>query len=425
MTPLKIAILGAGSSYTPELVEGLAANKENFPVSELVFMDIDPRRLEIMTGFCKRFLQRLRYPIPIVSTTDMQQALEGADFVIVQIRVGGNQQRTLDEKIPLKYGLIGQETTGPGGMLKAFRTIPVVLEIARLVEKNNPDAWIINYTNPTGMITEAVTRDTGAKIVGLCSYGFYPKWCTNIALGAPEEEITYSYVGLNHLNFAYDIKISGRPISPEEFDQVASINRWSTIQPDLTKTLRLIPSPYLQYYYHTDRLVQDLKSQPLSRGEAVQLVEQELFASYADPTCNTKPEALKMRGSGYGGYSEVAIGVMEALSSNREKWMIVNVPNRGALHWLPENAVVEIPCLINAGGIAPLNIPDTPPAVWGILAAVKNYEQLAVEAAITGSRDLALLALLAHPLVRQYDIAKPLLDEMLTANRDFLPQFFR
>jgi 6-phospho-beta-glucosidase len=422
MKKIKLAIIGAGSSYTPELIEGLVQEKDSLPVDEIAFHDIDAERLEIVTDFCRRYLKHLGHDIRLTPTTDRGEAIRGARFIDVQIRVGGNAQRVLDEKIPLNYGLVGQETTGPGGMLKALRTIPVMLEIARDVERHSPEAWIINYTNPTGLVAEAVTKYTRAYMAGLCSGGLFPGWRAAEALEVAQDRINYDYVGLNHLNFAFNFTVDGRPVSDAQFDRIAEAAAWGALDPELIKKLRLVPSPYLQYYFHTSSKVAELKEKGYTRGEEVQHLEKEIFAAYADPSVETKPEALARRGGG--GYSEIALNVMKAIHTNQEKIVIVNVPNRGAVPGLPDDAVVEIPCVVNAAGISAINVPEVPRTVWGIIAAVKNYEQLAVEAAVTGSKETALLALLAHPLVRDYEIAKPLLDDLLEANRAYLPQFF-
>lgn len=422
MKKIKVAVVGAGSSYTPELIEGLVKERAQLPVGEIALHDVDEARLGIMAGFCRRFLRRLGHEIPVVETTDLRRAVEGAAFVDVQIRVGGNAQRALDEKIPLKYGLIGQETTGSGGMMKAFRTIPVMLRIARAIERHSPEAWIVNYTNPTGLVTEAVTLHTRAKIAGLCSGALFPRWRVSEALGVPEDIVHYDYVGLNHLNFAFNVTVDGRPVTDAEFDRIADFAARGFMDPAILKSLRLIPSPYLQYYFHTAKKVKELKAKPLSRAEEVLALEKEAFAAYGDPACDTKPEALAKRGGG--GYSEIALDVMKAIYSGQGKIIIVNVPSRGAIKGLPDSAVVEIPCRVSPAGIAGLDVPEVPGSVWGLIAAVKNYEQLAVEAAVTGSRKTAFLALLAHPLVREYDVALPLLDELLEANRQYLPQFF-
>jgi 6-phospho-beta-glucosidase len=419
---MKIAIIGAGSSYTPEIIEELVRLKDRLPVTSLAFMDIDERRLEIMTGFCRRFMEHLGHPIQIEATTERRGAIEGSRFVLTQIRVGGNAQRVLDEKIPLKYGVIGQETTGPGGMFKALRTIPVILEIARDIEAYAPNAWMINYTNPTGLIAEAVNNYTHVTVAGLCAGAFFPRHAVQHALKVPGEAVFYDYFGLNHLNYGYNLRVDGRLLNDEEWDKVAQTATWGSVDPEFIRLMRVVPSSYLQYYFHHTRCVNQAKEKPLTRGETVQKIEEEVFRAYADPAQHTKPEALSKRGGG--GYSEIALNVMEAASSNHDRIIIINVPNQGAVSGMPDDAVLEIPCLVNASGIFPIRQPEVPRVMWGLISAVKTYEQYAVEAAVTGSRETALLALMAHPLVGEIEIAKPMLEEMLLANQTFLPRFF-
>lgn len=416
---MKFTVVGAGSSYTPELLDELAARHEQLPVDEMVLYDIDEKRLEIMTGFCRRFAAKKGLQLPIRATLDLDDALEGADFVDTQIRVGGNRQRVVDEKIPISYGLVGQETTGAGGMMKAFRTIPVMLHVAERMERLSPDGWIINYTNPTGLITEAVTRYTKANIAGFCSGGIFPKMWAKKAFGVAYKQVQYDYAGLNHMNFISHITIDGKPLTEEQFEALAKVN--DAIDLDLQKLMGVLPSPYLAWYYHTRRRVQWLKDGAMTRGEEVQLLEKEIYAAYADPACNEKPAALARRGGG--GYSEVAMNFVNAVYNNQDTEMVVNVPNRGAISFLPDNAVVEIPCLVNARGMSPLHVGKVPAMCWGLIAAVKNYEQLAVEAAVEGSVEKMKLALLAHPLVRDYEVIEKMVPELLEANKQFLPQF--
>jgi 6-phospho-beta-glucosidase len=422
VSEFKIAIVGAGSSYTPEIIEGLAARRETLPVTHIHLMDIDADRLETIAGFSRRFADHLGLDIKIEATTDRKAAITGAKFILTQIRVGGNAQRILDEKIPLKYGVIGQETTGPGGMFKALRTIPPLLEVAKDVEKLSPGAWIINYANPTGIVAEAITKYTNVTIAGLCAGGNFPRDRAVQALGVDPEDVYYDYFGLNHLNFGYNLRVHGVPLTDEEYDQVLDVATRGAVQTELVKLLKLVPSPYLQYYFHREQRVADAKHKELTRGEQVQLLEKEVFKAYADPEQSSRPEALNKRGGG--GYSAIALSVMEAAYTNQDKMIVVNVPNMGAVPYLPDDAVIEVPCLVNASGIFPLRQPDVPQTVWGLIAAVKNYEQLTVEAAVTGNRETALLALLAHPLVGDYEKSKALLEEMLAANREFLPLFF-
>lgn len=417
---MKFSIIGAGSSYTPELLDEMCVRRESLPVKEIVLMDVNEKRLEIMTGFCRRFAAKRGLDVPIRSTLSLDDALEGADFVDTQIRVGGNEQRVIDEKIPLKYGLVGQETTGAGGMMKAFRTIPVMLDLARRMEKLSPNGWIINYTNPTGLVTEAVTRNTKANIAGFCSGGIFPKMWAKKALGVEYRQVQYDYVGLNHMNFISNVTIDGRPITQEEFEKLAERNR--SVDPELTRLLGVLTSPYLQWYYQTTKRVGELKAAPLTRGEEVQLLEKEVYDGYADPNNADTPEALYRRGGG--GYSEVAMNFVNAVYNNVDTEMVVNVPNNGAIPFLPDSAVVEIPCLVNRRGMSPLHVGQVPPMCWGLIAAVKNYEQLAVEAAVEGDVTKMKWALLAHPLVREYELVEKLVPELLEANRQYLPQFF-
>jgi len=416
---MKISIVGAGSSYTPELLEEMSNRRDSLPVKEIVLYDINKERLDIMTGFCQRFAAKRDMDVKIRSTMSLDDAVEGADFVDTQIRVGGNEQRVIDEKIPLKYGLVGQETTGAGGMMKAFRTIPVMLDVARRMEKLSPNGWIINYTNPTGLVTEAVTRYTGANIAGFCSGGIFPKMWAKQAMGIDYKRVQYDYVGLNHMNFISNVTIDGRPITQEEFEKLAVEN--DSVNPELTKLLGVLTSPYLQWYYQTQEKVDKVLAAPMTRGEQVQMLEKEVYAGYADVNNADKPAALSKRGGG--GYSEVAMNFVNAVYNNVDTEMVVNVPNNGAIPFLPDSAVVEIPCLVNRRGMSPMHVANVPPMCWGLIAAVKNYEQLAVEAAVEGDVTKMKWALLAHPLVRQYDLVEKLVPELLEANKAYLPQF--
>jgi 6-phospho-beta-glucosidase len=294
-----------------------------------------------------------------------------------------------------------------------------MIDIARDVERYSPDAWIINYTNPTGLIAEAVTKYTNAKIAGLCSGGLFPQLWTSRALGVDPSSVRYDYYGLNHLNFASNVTVDGRLITDEEFDLVAD-KTWS-LDKAMIKRLRLLPSPYLQYFFHNGKRVIEQQEAPLTRGEEVQLLEKEIFAAYSDPKQIDKPAALAKRGGG--GYSDVALGIMSAIHNDEETWAVVNVPNGGAIPMLPNDAVVEIACNVNKDGIHPYPVTNIPALTWGLISAVKNYEQLTVEAAVQGDKEKALFALLAHPLVGDYDIAVQLLDELLEANKAYLPKF--
>ena len=417
---MKICIIGAGSSYTPELIERFAAMRQVLPVREISMMDIDPVRLDIMHGFCERFAAYLGFDAAINKTADRKQAIGGSTFVVTQIRVGGNAARVGDERIPQSMGLIGQETTGAGGFICGLRTVPAMLEIAEDVAELAPNAWIINYTNPTGLVAEAVCRHTRAHIAGLCAGGLFARNWTSETLNVRPEDVYYDYAGLNHMNFSYNITVNGRLLTQDEFARVAGCVK--SVDKSLIIKIGAIPSPYLQYYFHTDKIVRDQKEASKTRAEVVMELEKELFEDFADRSVTSKPESLKKRGGG--GYSDVAAQVMGAIYNNRDTWAVVNVPNKGVFPFLPSDAVIETPCLVNAAGIVPVTQKQPPESVRGLISAVKNYETLTVEAAVSGSRDTALLALLAHPLTGDYDTARELLDRLLEANKQYLPNFF-
>ncbi|GGE52483.1 6-phospho-beta-glucosidase [Pullulanibacillus camelliae] len=420
MSKMKLTIIGAGSGYSPEILEGLASHKATLPVEEIMLMDINPERLEIMYHFSKRYAAFHGLDVTINRTTDLEEAVKNKEIILTQIRVGGNQARVNDEKIPLKYGIIGQETTGPGGFMKALRTLPAMLKIAKAVEKHSPNAWIINYTNPTGIVAEAVNKYTKAKFIGLCAGGMRPRTWVEQALGIPYQQVKYDFIGLNHMNFAYNIKVNGRALTDEEFDKVAEVH--ATIDPALIKKLRMLPSQYCQYYFHKQRKYNELKKQEQTRGETILELEAEIFKAFSREDQVEKPELLKKRGGG--GYSEIALQAIHSIYNDQDMWIVANVQNRGTLSFLPNDATIETACLLNKSGIKPLQIDDIPDTVRGLISSVKNYESLTVEAAVSENRDRALLALLAHPFIGDYDLAQPLLNELLEANKAWLGSGF-
>ena len=416
---MKISIIGAGSPYTPELIEKLAEVQESLPVKNITLMDIDSKRLDAVYSYCRRYARHLGLSAEIKCTDDLDDAVYGSSFINTQIRVGGNSGRIKDEKIPLSLGLIGQETTGPGGFMKALRTIPAMLDIADSILCNAPDAWMINYTNPTGIISQALHDHTDVKCAALCAGGLRPAWNVARILGVNADDVRYDMFGLNHLNYAYNITIQGRPLTQPEFEKVAAGE--DPVLSDLPVKIGALLSGYFQYYYRRRMILEKLQNSEKTRGEEVLELEKEIYDDFSNPKVTGKPVSLEKRGGG--GYSQVAVGVMDAIYNNREMWHVINVPNKGVFKFLPDNAVVETAVTVNADGIKPIAANPPPKAVWGLVAMVKNYEMLTSEAAVTGDYDTALLALTHHPLVGDYDAAKELLDKMLEANREYLPKF--
>jgi 6-phospho-beta-glucosidase len=417
--PVKIAIVGAGSVYTPELLDMIGQMRDSFNVEELRLYDIDLGRLDIMYGFTQRFMNNINHPMRIVREPERVKAIMDVDFVVTQIRVGGIPARILDETIPNKHGLIGQETTGAGGMSKALRTIPQMIDIANDVAKYNPSAWIINYTNPTGIIAEAVTKYTNANIVSLCGGGRHPGNMLYRSLGIEHKRVRYDYFGLNHFNFSYNITIDGRPATDEEWAAMANQIGQNV---ELIQKMKLLPSLYLPTFFNFRSKLKTQQEQEMTRGQFIMTILDELYRQYADPNVCTKPELLSKRGGG--DYAEMAIGVMQALADNLDSFFVCNVPNNGAIPFLPKDAVIETACMVNSAGVTPITFKSFPDSVWGIVSQVKNYESLTVEAAVHGDRDKALFALQFHPLVMDTDVAKAVLDELLEAHRQYLPQFF-
>lgn len=419
---LKIAVIGGGSTYTPELIEGLAERAPRLGLAEICLHDIDQVRLDVVGGLAGRILARRGFAGTLSATTDRRRAIDGAGFVLVQLRVGGLAARLLDETIPARFGTIGQETTGAGGFAKALRTVPVVLSIAEDTAELGADgAWLLDFTNPAGLVAQALL-DHGHRAIGLCNIpiGFQRELAG--ILGVAPERVELEHVGLNHLSWERAVRVDGDDRLPsliETFpDQLGEIVH---LPGDLIRLTGSIPSYYLRYFYLTERALADQAANP-TRAEEVMAIERELLEMYRDPTLDRKPELLEQRGGAF--YSEAAAMLVESLHTDRGDIQVVNVQNAGAIENLASDDVVEVPCRVGANGAVPLPQRPLPGEMLGLVAQVKAYERLTVRAAITGDRGTALHALMAHPLVRTYDLARPLLDALLDAHRRHLPRFF-
>jgi len=418
----KICIIGGGSTYTPEFVDGFIQRREQLDVGEIALHDISAERLELVGGLVKRMMAHAGLNTAITTYLDRPRAVEGADFIISQIRVGGVDARIRDEKIPLKYNVIGQETTGPGGFMKAMRTIPVTLDIARDVERYSPNAWYLNFTNPSGIITETLLKHTPLKVVGLCNNPINAIMAVAAFAGVPDEEVFLDWIGLNHLAWIRRVYVKGQMLDVEDLVKLATDNPFFPFEPDLIRLLGMAPIPYLTYYYYHDQMVESEKKAGKTRGEVVKEVEGDLLKMYADPKLVVKPPELMKRGGAY--YSEMAVRLITSLLTDRRDVQIVITRNDGCILDLPEAVSVEVPCVVGRHGVSPLHIGHLPQVIRPLVQTVKAYEEYAVEAGVTGSRETALKALLTHPLVPSYTVAKALLEELLEANKKHLPQFF-
>lgn len=422
---MKIAIIGAGSTYTPELMEGIIKRKENLPLQELALMDIDERKLGIVGGLCERMVQAAGMTTRVVKTQNLDEALQGADFVLAQIRVGKLPARVLDERIPLKYGLIGQETCGIGGFFKAMRTIPVMLEIAERMERLCPGAWLINFSNPAGIITEAVLNHTNVNMLGLCNVPFNMFKSIRETMELPNANMTY--VGLNHLSWITAIEQDGKDYLKDALEMGLNSETMKNIpssgfSKELIQLVGAIPSSYLEYYYFKDKKLSLLKESSQTRGEKCMDIEEELLGIYSNAELHTKPELLASRGGA--NYSEVAISLVDAIYNDKQELHVVNLLNRGALDFMEETDAVEVTAVVGKDGAKPVRIEGFDNHhIIDYMRMVKAYERETVAAAVQGSEAAAMRALMMNPLVGDYHTAHACFQELKEAHRAYLPQF--
>ncbi|MFE1175790.1 6-phospho-beta-glucosidase [Streptomyces sp. NPDC058773] len=424
---IKLAVVGGGSTYTPELIDGFARLRDLLPLEELVLIDPDAERLALVGELARRIFVRQGHPGRISWTGDLDAGVDGADAVLLQLRIGGQAARHQDETWPLECGCVGQETTGAGGLAKALRTVPVVLDIAERVRRRTPAAWLVDFTNPVGIVTRALLTH-GHRAVGLCNVAIGFQRTFAGLLGVAPEQVELEHIGLNHLTWERSVRVAGKDVLAELLaahgDALAGRLRMPRA---LLDHLGAIPSYYLRYYYQHDVVVRELSGKP-SRAAEVAALERQLLTLYGDPALDEKPELLSRRGGAY--YSEAAVALTSSLLSDTGDTQIVNTHNHGTLPFLPDDAVIEVPASVDATGAAPLPVRPLEPRYAGLVAHVTAYEQLALEAALLGGngrttgraegRDAVFSALLAHPLIGQLDHAERLTDQLIAHNREHL-----
>lgn len=431
---LKVAVIGGGSTYTPELVNGFLARIEQFPLNELWLMDIDKERLDIVGGFAQRMVEFKGNPFKVFLTTNQREAVKDADYVTTQLRVGHMEARRRDEYLGLRHGLVGQETTGVGGMGKALRTIPVILNIARdMRELAKPGAMLVNFTNPAGLVTQALSKYAAeTPSVGVCNVPISARMMIIERLEkATGRTIDISHtelktLGLNHLSWHRGFTVDGEDVWPQvisEFVKELKSQEHPEWDPRMVEIIRMIPNYYLQYFYYTDKKIAAQQSWPPSRADEVIEVEKGLLEQYANPELKEPPADLMKRGGAY--YSTVATQLLNAHYNDLGETHIVNIKNNGAVKEWPAEWVLEMPSTVKKSGIAPIPAEPLPPAQFGLIAAVKAYELLTVEAAVHGDRDAAYQALMVHPLGPKGDKVQAVLDDLLETHREHLPQFWK
>ncbi len=419
-----MAVVGGGSTYTPELVDGLCDLEDRIVVDDLVLLDPSDLRREVVGGLSERILRARGWGGTFWTTDDPHAALEGADFVVVQLRIGGQAARHVDETLPVGYGCLGQETVGAGGLAKALRTVPVVLELAEeMAARANPGAWLVDFTNPVGIVTQALL-DEGHRAVGLCNVAIWAQRRIGHYLGVDPDEVAVEHVGLNHLTWIRSADTGGGDRLDELFERFgAELELESGVPIEVLRLQHALPSYYVHYYYqHDAEVAQQSAPGHRSRADVVAELETKLLAEYRDPALASKPAALSYRGGAY--YSLAAVRLMASLHAGTGDVQVVDMRNDGAVPGLPDDAVVETTAVVDASGAHPLPQRPLSPEMLGLVQHAKAYERLAVRAACSGSREDVVRALLANPLVGQYPLAAELTDELLAANRQHLPRFF-
>lgn len=437
---MKLCMIGAGSTYTPDFIDAYIKLSDELPFDNITLMDINKKRLDILGGLVKRMVKHVGLNPEVITTIDSKEAIKGSDFVFTTFRIGGQKHRIIDEKNAMKYGMVHNETTGPAGFSYALRQVPVAVNYARMVEKYAPDAFLVNVSNPSGIMTEAQIRYSNVKVFGLCNDpGLIWDYLAN-TLKVNRDRIKIEYFGFNHFAYVKRIWLDGKLITKEAIKKIAAAmrrfkqgswvhggvdetERWflKSINPEVVELYGMYLQPYLRFYYHQNRILEEEKKQTETRAQTVTRIENELLEMYADPNLKVKPKELDRRGGG--GYSLSALKTMAAIWNDENSIHIVNCRNNGTIQGLDDDASVEVSVVANKAGVFPLTIGKIPMEVLPKLQVVKGYETLTAKAAIEGSKELALKALCLHPLVPSYEVAKAFLDDTLRTHKDFLPNF--
>ncbi|HOC06226.1 MAG TPA: 6-phospho-beta-glucosidase [Bacillota bacterium] len=428
---MKISVIGGGSAYTPGLVEGLIKIHRDVPFNELCLMDIDETKLQTVTAIVRKMVSEALPEVRVTATADRIAAICDTAFILCQIRVGGLAGRVLDEKIPLKYEVIGQETVGPGGFAMALRTLPEMYAIAQDIKKYAPEAWLINYSNPSGMVAAMLAKYTDINAVSICDVPIGVQHFIASLLKLPREQVKLDYVGLNHLGWFRKVFVAGKDIMPMLEDMAEKTDILAMLPGDDEKTLHesemmlrifkktgVIPSSYLQYYYLTRECLQEQLAAEKTRGEVVQGIEKELLAHFEEVARHEDAHLWKSRGGQW--HSELMVGILSAIHNDTGEEYIVNVINQGCVPGMDPEACVEIPCLIDKRGVRPMHVDRPSPDMLGLMQLVAAYETLTVEAAMEQDYNKALRALNLNPLVPSLEIAEKILNDYMQAHGDFI-----
>jgi len=435
-------MIGGGSTYTPDFIDAYIKLSDELPFDDITLMDINKERLKILGGLVERMVRHVGLKAKVSTTTDHEEAIEGSDFVFTTFRVGGMKHRIIDEENAMKYGMVHNETTGPGGFSYALRQVPVAVEYARAVEKLAPDAFLVNVSNPSGILTEAQIRYSKTKVFGLCNDPGLIWDYVAYTLKVDRSRIKIDYLGFNHFAYVKRIWLDGKDVTERAIKEITAAmrafkqgrwvhggvnetERWflKSLKPEVLELYGMYLQPYLRFYYHQNEMLKEEAEQTETRGETVTEIEAQLLKMYADPNLKVKPKELDQRGGG--GYSLSALKTMAAIYNDENSIHIVNCRNNGTIQGLDDDASVEVPVVANKVGVFPLTIGKLPIEILPKLQLIKGYETLTAKAAMEGSKELALKALCLHPLVPSFDVAKAFLEETLKSHKEFLPNFFK
>jgi 6-phospho-beta-glucosidase len=455
---MKLTILGGAGMRTALLVNGLIRHIKEVPFHEIVLFDTDAERLSIMGSLTRFNVESQGSPFTVTFTTDIREALRGADFVFCAIRVGHEEGRVVDERVALKYGVLGQETTGPGGFAMALRTIPVMLEYSRVIQEIAPNAWLLNFTNPSGLLAQALNQYGSCKVIGICDAHSGIKNALARFLRVPHHRLQVDYFGLNHLGWVPHVYVDGEDKLPyilEHYEQLCHVaHEFSFFDTELIQNIGMLPNEYLYYFYYHDQAVRNILQTNETRGEQIVKLNRPLLARITpliqegklEEAWNDYKKTLEVRGNTYmsrettgkvtkreemedsdmfenEGYEGLAIHIMKSIINDTPQILTLNVKNQGSISHMRDDDVVEVPCLVNQKGYTPLAIGDIPDVARALIQPVKAYERFTVEAAVKGDYRAALNALTVHPLVPSFTVAKAILDEYLVEHKQYLPQF--
>lgn len=454
---MKLTIIGGAGVRTPTMIADLIRKHRDIPIDLLSIHDVSQERIDVIGSIVKFLVHKQGAPFQVEFTTDIVEAVRDADFIYTAIRVGGEEGRAIDERVALRHGVLGQETTGPGGFAMALRTIPVMLEYARIIERYAPNAWVVNFTNPAGLITEALSKHTKLRMIGICDAPSAMKLDIAKFLGVPADSVYIQYAGLNHLGWINRVTVNGRDRLPEiigNYDRFVRVcPHMACFSETLIRQLGMLPNEYLYYFYYREQAVDNILKSTQTRGEQVARINARLFAQLKETIASAGVEqaigvytaAMTERQNSYmsaetgrqhspsgaaeqdmfenEGYAGLALSILSAIHNHRKTNLILNVRNDGVITGLDRDDIVEVPCVLDGNGPVPLAVGSMPDSVMGLIQSVKQYERLAVSAAVNGSYEDAVMALTVHPLVCSYSLAGKIVDDYLVEHRSYLPQF--